>query len=448
MEAMTVEQLAARAGLDLEPFQRRILRAALGPERECLVLIARDNSKTTLAALLALYWLVTGPEDVYAVANSRDQAHVLLSYAKRFARELDDPRVVERFHDLRFCPDPSKPSVWTRQLRALAADAPKLHGLKGKWLIDELHAARDDEVYLAARTSSEREDSKVVVISTAAASADTTLGRLRARALAAPDVRRRGAVTDCRAGNLRALMWECDPEASIGDMTAAKRANPASWITTRSLRRLYEAVPEQAFRRYHRNEHATAAAGSWLPPGAWQKCRTDYEIEPGERVVCGVDVGGTRAATALVYVTEDLRVGVETWQGEESVLYIEAALRELAERQEIREVAFDPWHFGAQALDLGQRGLRMVEFPQSSSRMVPASERLYAAIIERRLKHPGDPVLDRHVAACVAKETPRGFQLAKPGRDAPVQVDAAVALAMAVDRVENQPEPVRIVGWL
>ena len=48
----------AAAGLDLEPFQRRIARAALGPERELLVLLPRGNSKTCLQALVALHHLL------------------------------------------------------------------------------------------------------------------------------------------------------------------------------------------------------------------------------------------------------------------------------------------------------------------------------------------------------------------------------------------------------
>jgi phage terminase large subunit-like protein len=208
-------------------------------------------------------------------------------------------------------------------------------------------------------------------------------------------------------------------------------------------------VPESSFRRYFMNQHAATGESAWLAPGAWQRCRAEYTIEDGETIICGLDVGGTRAATALVYVTEDLRVGVRTWEGEEAVIYAEAALRELASRFTIAEAAFDPWRFGAQALDLSKAGLRMVEFPQHDSRLVPASERLSAAILERRLRHPGDPVLDRHVAAAVAKQTQRGARIAHAGgRHASNRIDAVIALAMAVDRAENQPEPARLIGWL
>lgn len=88
----------------------------------------------------------------------------------------------------------------------------------------------------------------------------------------------------------------------------------------------------------------------------------------------------------------------------------------------------------------------MVSFPQSHARMTAASEGLHAAIVEGRLKHPGDPELDRHVASAVAKPTGRGWRLDKASRG--VQIDAAVALAMCVERAEQRdPEP-ELVGWL
>jgi phage terminase large subunit-like protein len=131
------------------------------------------------------------------------------------------------------------------------------------------------------------------------------------------------------------------------------------------------------------------------------------------------------------------------------VIYAESALRKLAEQYAIVEAAFDPWRFGAQALDLSREGLRMVQFPQSDSRLVPASERLSAAILERRLRHPGDPVLDAHVHAAVAKQTQRGARIAHAGgRHSANRIDAVVALAMACDRAENRPEPAKLIGWI
>jgi hypothetical protein len=55
---------------------------------------------------------------------------------------------------------------------------------------------------------------------------------------------------------------------------------------------------------------------------------------------------------------------------------------------DVTGAVFDPWRFQAEAVRLECEGLLMVTFPQSPSRMTAASERLHAAIVEGRLRHP------------------------------------------------------------
>lgn len=134
------------------------------------------------------------------------------------------------------------------------------------------------------------------------------------------------------------------------------------------------------------------------------------------------------------------------FQGTEAVLDVQQRVRDLAGKYDVREVRFDPWRFQQAALELQAEGMRVVEFPQSHSRMVPASERLYAAVVEERIKHPNDPTLNAHVAAAIAKDTPRGWRLDKSDRNA--QIDAVVALAMALEAVDQKAAPVELLGWL
>jgi phage terminase large subunit-like protein len=162
--------------------------------------------------------------------------------------------------------------------------------------------------------------------------------------------------------------------------------------------------------------------------------------------VVGVDVGGERSASAVVIVTEDLRVNAFIYEGDEAVLDCAGKVRDLAARFEIVEVVHDPWRFQQAALELEREGLVVVSIPQSSSRMVPASERLYRAVIEKRITHGNDHDLNRHVSNAVAKDGPRGWRLDKAYRTA--SIDAVVALAMAVERAEAKPEPARLLGWL
>jgi hypothetical protein len=71
----------------------------------------------------------------------------------------------------------------------------------------------------------------------------------------------------------------------------------------------------------------------------------------------------------VVWVTEDLRVGVRVFHGADAVLECAEQVRELAGDHKIAEVVHDPWRFQAPALELAERGLLVVEFPQSNARM-------------------------------------------------------------------------------
>jgi phage terminase large subunit-like protein len=147
-----------------------------------------------------------------------------------------------------------------------------------------------------------------------------------------------------------------------------------------------------------------------------------------------------------VWLTADLRLGAAIYQGDEAVIECAEKVRELAGEYEIQEVVHDPWRFQQAAIELEREGLRVVQLPQSASRMIPASERLYRAVIERRITHPNDPALNAHVANAIAKDSPRGWRLEKAHRTA--SIDAVIALAIALERAEAQPATVELLGWV
>jgi phage terminase large subunit-like protein len=284
-----------------------------------------------------------------------------------------------------------------------------------------------------------------VVISTAGQGADSPLGLLRARALALPKVNRRGAVTEAHGPDLHMLAWELDQDADIDDARTVKKVNPASWLTVEQLGHARASLPDLAHRRFIANMW-TERAGHWLPPGAWQACVGQPEIREHEEIFCGVDVGGQRSATAVAWVTGDLRVGAWIGHGDDAVLEARDVIRELAAKYTVREIVFDPWRAGQLAAELEREGLQCVAFPQSDSRMIPASARLHSAIVEKRITLPDDDELAVHAANTIAKQSRRGWRVDKPDDRTPN--DAVIALAMAVDAAENRPEPVKLLGWL
>ncbi len=330
-------------------------------------------------------------------------------------------------------------------MRVLGAEAPRLHGLTPTLMfLDELQAIAHDGIYLALATALHKNPhSRLVITSTAAAGGDTPLGRLRARALSG-DVRRRGPVVDAHTDGLRWLSWEVPEDAEV-TIRRVKQANPASWITTGQLREQRQRLPEVAFRRFVCNQWIESE-NYWLPAGAWQACAGEPAFEDGERIVVGIDIGGERSDSAVVWLNGRLNVGVEVLSGDRAVLDIADVVHELAERFTIVECSFDPWRAGQIGQELEQRGIRVSAFPQHDARMIPASQRLHDAIVEQRIVHPNDERLNRHVAATIARHGRRGWRLDKANRSD--KIDAVVALAMALDRIENRPQPTRLVGWL
>lgn len=437
---------------ELAAFQRRIARAHFGGERETVAILPRGSAKSTLAAHLAVHHVLSVEDPgVYIGAASREQARVIGGMVRALSRHpaIRD-RVIWRTDALRWADDPKGPAV----LSVVAASGDKAHGWPHPTLIigDEIWAWGDREPTLLGAMMTamlKNPECRFFGISTAAAMLDSPLGRLRTRAMAAPNVERKGAVLEARGDGLRWLEWSVSENGNPENLSAVTAANPLR--TTDELREQRKRVSEIEWLQFHAGVWAVGAA-RWLPPGAWQACRANYDIGPDEPLVLGVDVGGSRSATAVVGCVADddgVRVAlVEVWQGRSAVLEATRYIEQLVEAgRPIREIVFDPMRFDSEAQRLERdHRIEIVEWPQSEARMTRCSENLHRVVIEQRLRHPGVAELDRHVAAAVAKPTPRGWRLVKSSEN--VQIDALIALAMSAERAEQPAEAVRFHGWL
>ena len=112
----------------------------------------------------------------------------------------------------------------------------------------------------------------------------------------------------------------------------------------------------------------------------------------------------------------------------------------------MRELVFDPWRFGQAAQELEREGITVTQFPQTDVRMIPASDRLYRAIVEQRLTLPDHAELRQHAATAIARHSRRGWRIDKSQRTD--NVDGVVALAMALECAEAKPADVQFLGWL
>jgi phage terminase large subunit-like protein len=72
--------------------------------------------------------------------------------------------------------------------------------------------------------------------------------------------------------------------------------------------------------------------------------------------------------------------------------------------------------------------------------MCLAAQRLSEAIAARRIRHPDDRDLNRHVLAAVPKTVGESWRFAKPRRKQ-LKIDAAIALAIAYSTMLAEPPP-------
>jgi len=113
-------------------------------------------------------------------------------------------------------------------------------------------------------------------------------------------------------------------------------------------------------------------------------------------------------------------------------------------------IAFDPAFITWLAQELATEGLPMLEWPQTDTRMLPATQAAYEAIVKGELEHDGDPTLARHIRNAVAVQTNRGGERLSKGKKRRSRkfIEGAITLVMALDlglRHEG-PEPAPVLG--
>jgi phage terminase large subunit-like protein len=128
---------------------------------------------------------------------------------------------------------------------------------------------------------------------------------------------------------------------------------------------------------------------------------------------------------------------------------IEEHLRYLHNEYNIQEFAYDPAFFQRSAEALYDDGLPMVEFPQSSQRMIPACGTTYEMIVAKKIAHDGSPMFTDQVLSAAQRMTEQGWRLSK-GKSRR-KIDACIAMVMAVDRATRRgtstPQPMIAQVW-
>jgi phage terminase large subunit-like protein len=427
----------ARRRFRARQFQKKITRKVLAPGiRTAVVSIPRGNGKSTLAAALALWALVDGPEgaQVPIVAGVAErQAKICFNIARRMV-ELD-PELAERiqiFQDRLYMPHHDA------SLFPLPADADALLGANPTFtLVDELGVV-DAEVFEAMRLASgKRAESTLLAIGTPPRESDSIMRTL---------------VEHGRLGDdptFALVEYAAPSNTRVADRKAWKQANPAlgDFLYEDVFETEAKTVRESTFRQFRLGQWVGQPEEAWMAPELWDAVASQQATD-GDDVVLALDGSFSQDCTAVVGCTAAGDVGdqhifvVGCWEnprpGDETfridVQEVEQTIREACRRYNVLEVVADPYRWTRTLQVLQDERIPVSEFPQSPSRMTPATTGLYEAVVNGAVTHDGDPTLARHVANAVLRVDSRGSRLQKEHRDSKRRIDLAVAAVMAHDR--------------
>jgi phage terminase large subunit-like protein len=410
--------------------------------RYALIGVPRKNGKTAIVAGLGLYGVLLEKPgaEVYAVAGDRAQARLVFGTARR-AVELDPELsgILKLYRDA--IEEPTTGSVF----RVLSAEAPLKEGLSPTLtIVDEVHVIERELWDVFALAMGARLDPLLVGITTAGARFDARGEPTLCYQLW--DRGRRIALGEIDDPTFYFEWWAAPDDADHRDPATWAMANPGlgDILDPADLAAALGPTPEAEFRTKRLNQWV-ASGSTAFPAGAFEACADVQGIPDGTDVVLAFDGSWTGDSSALVAATIAERPHIVVaghWERPIDDLHwrvdsddVAAAIRQALARWRVREIAADPAFWASQLREWSAAGWPLVEWPSHSpSRIVPAWAAFYAAVMERRLTHDGNPALVRHAANAVLKQDHRGARPVKETDTSARKIDLLIAAILAYDR--------------
>lgn len=406
--------------------------------RRALIGLPRKQGKSLMGSTIAVYSMIAGEPgaEVYAVAGDRQQARIIFNEAKQQVQ--NSPMLSEITKVYR---DALEMPMFGSVFRVLSSEFRSQAGLNPSTvLFDELWNQANSELYdQMTLGSGARIEPMTISITTAGFDPDSLAGRLYHYGKQCAS----GEVDDPSFGF---WWWEAMADCDINDKRQWRIANPnvaEGLLSEEDLEAATKQSSESAFRRWRLNQWVRAQE-SWLPAGAWDRCKGEIELDADLPMWVGIDMALKHDSIAVV-LAQPQSTGVvlrsKIWQPTEesvNISEIEAYLRNLHEHYNVQEFAYDPAYFQRSAEALLDDGLPMLEFPQSAQRMVPACGHAYEMIVNQKVIHDGSPTFSDQVLSAAQRITDNGWRLSK--NKSRRKIDACIAMVIAIDRATRRPD--------
>lgn len=431
-------------GISLDPWQEWLVIHAgeLTPDglprfRQVLVLVARQNGKTFLLEVLALFWLyieqvrlVLGTSTNLDYAKEAwEKAVTLAEHTPALSREIPAKSGIRRANGEQTL------TVSSGRYKIAASNRKGGRSLTiDRLIMDELREHHDWSAYSAAvPATSAVPDAQVWMISNAGDDRSVVLNSLREQALEGSDPR------------LGLFEWSAPDDSEPTDESALAAANPnlGRRISLDSLMgdalRAKAAGGEQltSFLTEHHCRHVPLLNAA-ITPGDWLACLDKGTLDDvRERVTLCLDISpdmlhATLCAAALL---DDGRARVEpvaAWGGPGCTDTLRRELPGLVLRVKPRALGWFPsGPAAALAADMAERQgwpPQGVTVEEIRGDVAASCMGFVEQIMTRRVAHSGDPLLDAHVAGAEKLTHGDGWRFARKSG----HVDALYAAAGAV----------------
>ena len=409
-------------GIDLLPWQRWLMIHALelledgSPRfRTVLLLVARQNGKSTLLQVLTLFSMyVLRRQLVIGTAQNLDISEEVWQGAVDLAEGVPE-LASEIFSVDRMNGKKALVLAGGQRYKVQAANRRGGRGLAADLvLLDELREHQKWDAWSAvAKTTLARRNAQVWAASNAGDAASVVLSHLRMMAharLGDPDRLLLGQVDETTdSSSLGLFEWSAVPGVDRHDPAGWVAANPAlgRTISERAIADAVSTDPEPVFR--------TEVLCQWvdrrpdqpddLNPSTWAICE-DRAARPEGRIVFGVDASPFAASASIVACGGEERPVVELVDNRRGTAWLIPRLRELADRYDAQLVMDPSGPVGALVPDFEAEGLPMVQLDGKEA--VRAVTAFVAAVAGNIVQHMGQPELAQAVAGSVRRASGDG----------------------------------------
>lgn len=444
-----------------------------------VILVPRGNRKTSLAAALALLHtigpeLVPGGEAIFA-ASDRKQAGIGFKEAKGIIRA--DKKYLVPATDIYDAFNSAKMIRFREEesfLEVISSDAPGQEGRTPAFVLaDEIHAWRGNELWNVLTNGLDKTDNSLLIITTTAGRGQDNIAHEvieRARKIA------RGEVID---PTWLPVLFESDPDCDWSSEEVWRRVNPGSTclpVPYPSLKKFRQHVAKakdspterDSLKRYKLNIWLDHSTSPFVDMTTYDRGGDPIDVEALRGAPCwvAVDMSKTTDLSAVVACfrdddtytvlpqffcpADDIRkrgdldgVDYVRWSKEGFLTATPGSaidnkavanhIRELCERFDVREIAFDIAYAQAVMSPLTEEGYPVVTMRQGWFTQSPALNTLEAAIISGKFRHGGHPVLRWCFSNVAIHTDSAGNRVMHKGKSTD-RIDGAAASWMAVSR--------------